>query len=573
MENTGEEQEVLTTKDVTKLIINDFIIFIIGILVSMCIFIHNVKNKTLNNIKNIFYTLLPVTLSTIIFFIYHSPKPKLKYVLSVLYDNKPIVSDYVHQNNKGWPFVASVAIIINERTHIFVGGGDGQDDALLYYDNDKNNFVNVIDKTNISSKSNTYSGVAFDMDDDGKDDLVVGRSDGVYLYKSMGGYKFKMIKIVNKMDKVPLGIAISDYNKDKKPDIYVSYFTPITKYRGTVFNDPKHGRKNMLLKNTSNGKRIRFKNVTAKTNSSGHLANTFTSAFIDLNNDTWPDLVLSHDSNEMEILRNNKGKFVSITPYDGKGNYMGIASGDVDSDGDQDIFLTNIGTDIIKNKLSLGDIQPQQKQTFRHILLRNDGDFKFIESSKDYGIKGNGFGWGTIFSDIDSNGDLELLFAENTLLYPLDHVFPMPNHYYKKNKYGKYQREFKYNNHHFGQTPMALDINNDNYLDIVWINMRGPAISYINNETTNNYLIINLPQTSDFVNAKVVLDTGTKKIYKENIKGGLGFGGDDNVGNIYFGLGKLNKIKNVKIYTIHNKEYVINKPKINSIIKPKVLLN
>ena len=77
-----------------------------------------------------------------------------------------------------------------------------------------------------------------------------------------------------------------------------------------------------------------------------------------------------------------------------------------------------------------------------------------------------------------------------------------------------------------------------------------------------------LPQISKFLNAKIVVDTGKKKIYRENIQGGLGFGSDNSTSHVTVGLGKLNHIKNIKIYTLDGKEYTVKNPKINSILKP-----
>jgi hypothetical protein len=570
-ENENENEDAsksMTLKFTNFLKKSNNILIIIILIINVIIMIYLLK--THNKSKMVY----PIGITIFIYLLlryYYAPRPTKSYMVSLLFDyDYGIKSKFKHKNkidnDQGWPFIASTPLKINNIQHIFIGGGNKQQDALLIFDEIKNEFINVIHKTNLSSNSNTYSSVSMDMDKDGKDDLIIGRKDGVYFYKNLNNYKFKMTKIIDKLDKVPLGIAISDYNKDGNPDLYLSYFTPVNKYKGTVFNNASHGRKNILLESIKKNNKIQFKDVTQKTNSSGKLLNTFTSSFIDLNNDSWPDLVLSHDSGEVEILKNNKGVFQSMVASELKGNYMGIAAGDYDNDGDQDLFLTNIGKDTSKNKMSLGDIKQDQTQTFKHLLLRNDGNFKFVEESKEKGISGDGFGWGAIFTDIDLDGNLDLLFAENTVLFPQHFVFPNPGHYYKNNN-GKFERKFKYRNPNFGQTPIHTDINNDNIKDIVWINMEGPVVAYINKKTNNNYIILDLPKNNDFVNCKIVVNTGTKKFYRENIIGGTGFGGDTNDGVIKIGLGKFTSIKDIYIYLINGKEYTIKNPKINSILK------
>ena len=48
---------------------------------------------------------------------------------------------------------------------------------------------------------------------------------------------------------------------------------------------------------------------------------------------------------------------------------MGLGIGDYDGDGDQDLFLTNLGTNEKRNNLSLGDIRANQKQVFHMFCL------------------------------------------------------------------------------------------------------------------------------------------------------------------------------------------------------------
>lgn len=572
----GEGDSDLSIQNIITNSFNDFLPLIIGIIISLLLAIIIIIKRKI--IKKWYIYLIPlyvILASYILFRIIHSPNPKKAYMISLLFDyDYGIKSDFKHKSGKkGWTFTASAMININGKQHIFVGGGDKQDDALLLYNKKNKEFDNVINKTNLSASTNSFSAVSIDMNKDGNEDLLVGRRDGVYFYKSLGGYNFEMKKIVDKKDKVPLAIAVSDYNRDGTPDIYLSYFTPMHKYRGTVFNDLSHGRKNILLegiKTKNNASSIKFKDVTNNKNASGMKYNTFTSAFVDLNNDNWPDIVLAHDSGEVEILENKKGHFKSHFPSELKGNYMGLAIGDYDGDGDQDIFVTNIGEDTSRNKLSLGDIKNGQKQTFKHLLLRNDGDFKFVEESKECGISGEGFGWGAIMTDPDLDGDLDLFFAENTFIFPKHYIAPNPSHFYRYNgNNNKFKREFKYRNPYFGQTPISGDIDGDKLNDIIWINMEGPVIAHIGGKINNNYLIVELPKNAIFANARIVVDSGTKKFYRENIIGGVGFGGDGNDGRIVIGLGEIDKIKSVNIFLVNGKEFTVKNPKVNSIIKAK----
>lgn len=294
-----------------------------------------------------------------------SPKPTSGYLLSQFNDG-PTNTNISHTPASGiWPFVGSAVICINGVDCVFIGGSRKEKDSLIKYDKESNKFINIIENTGIQKTNNmfaTFCAVAFDFKNKGTEDLVIGRENNVTLYEQTHDQKFSPTVIFTHYDKVPLGLSISDYNKDMKADIYISYFTKSANYRGTVFNDKSHNRSNVLLRNDSTNNKIKFTNVTNDTNSGG-LHNTFTSAFVDLDNRGFPDIVLSHDSGEVEILKNINGiKFKSIIPYDHKGNWMGLGVGDITGNGKQDLFLTNIGTDMQKGNVSLGDIKPNQKQ-------------------------------------------------------------------------------------------------------------------------------------------------------------------------------------------------------------------
>jgi hypothetical protein len=577
-ENTSEESveaesevSFTNTKDIVLYFIDKLRIVVYTFIISIGILFY-LYNKPVPLWKKIILILFPLVLTFIYLFIKHSPNPKKQYFLSVLFGDKPIITNYKHnkENKKGeklWPFSGSAVLNVNDTNYIFIGNGYNNSDALLVYNEKTNNFDDVIENTILNSKESTYSAVSFDMDKNGLEDLIVGRSDGVTLYKQISPLKFKAIKIMDKLDKEPLALSVSDFNHDGKPDVYVSYFTPLNKYRGTIFNDSSHNRQNMLLQNNTSSftGKTSFTDVTVKTNAGGK-HNTFTSAFVDLNNDTWPDLVLSNDSGEVEVLQNIQGKKFISKNIAGKGNWMGLGIGDIDNDGKQDLFLTNVGADIDRDRISKGDIRKDQKQKFAHVLLSNKGDFEFVDVTKEKGVSGDGFGWGAILADLNLDGSTDLLFGENFQLYPFHWIFPGVAYFYSLIN-DKYKRQFEFKNPHFAQTPMHVDVNKDGRKDVVWINMDGPATVYLN-KSQNNYLNIKLPQTVEFVNAKVMLDTGSKKMYQENIQGGVGFGGDH--GNIIqFGLGKVSKIKEIRVYTMNNKQYSLKTPKINSTVTMK----
>lgn len=564
---------MFSVKDIIEYVIKQLWQFLLSLPIAFAIFFF-IRNKNMKIWKKGILIISPVIISLIYLYYHYMAKPRSYYFLSIIFGEQPIKSDWKHTvGDKGWSFSGSAVLVMNGKNYIFVGNGEGNDDALLLYNPQTKKLDNVISKYNISDKSASYSAVSIDIDNDGLTDLIVGRDDGVTLYKQTKFGNFKKIKLTDKQDRVPLGLSISDYNVDGKTDLYISYFTKQDKYRGTVFNDSSHNRENVLLKNISKEGKIEFTDVTAKLGAGGKY-NTFTSAFIDINNDGFPDLVLSNDSGPIEVLENREGKgFNTTMPHNALGNYMGLGIGDIDQDGDLDLFLTNLGEDISRDKLSKGDVRSNQKQEFKHVLLKNNGDFKFVDIINKSGSKEmkKGFGWGGLLKDLNNDSRIDLLFAENFLLNPSHWLFGGVGRQFMQNKEGKFKRSFDYKNPNFGQSPMFLDLDKDGIKDIIWINMGGPILAYLN-KSKNNFVNVILPKNSLFLNAKIVLETmNGKKFYKELIIGGQGLGSDTESGMISFGLGKSLVPKMIRVYLLNGTEYSVKSPKINSTLLLKQL--
>ncbi len=100
------------------------------------------------------------------------------------------------------------------------------------------------------------------------------------------------------------------------------------------------------------------------------------------------------------------GKFRDVTGSSGlgfAGFCHGIVVGDVDNDGDPDVFLCNYGP---------------------NVLYRNNGDGTFTDVSKAAGVDRFGWSSGGAFLDMDDDGDLDLYVANyGTWKLPDDDIF------------------------------------------------------------------------------------------------------------------------------------------------------
>lgn len=93
------------------------------------------------------------------------------------------------------------------------------------------------------------------------------------------------------------------------------------------------------------------------------------------------------------LFRNDYGRFTNITVGSGagiEGWSMGAAVADYDFDGDDDLYVTRWG---------------------HNVLLRNDGEGRFVDAAENAGVDDGRWGIGAAFADYDLDGDLDLYVA------------------------------------------------------------------------------------------------------------------------------------------------------------------
>ena len=126
-------------------------------------------------------------------------------------------------------------------------------------------------------------------------------------------------------------------------------------------------------------------------------------AFVDVDGDGWQDIVLVQSTSwpgrpktasTLALYRNNQdGTFTDITRASGLAVEMyglGVTAADFDNDGDEDLFITGLGSSR---------------------LFRNDGHGHFTDITASAGVGGSGFATSALWFDYDRDGRLDLFVA------------------------------------------------------------------------------------------------------------------------------------------------------------------
>jgi enediyne biosynthesis protein E4 len=319
----------------------------------------------------------------------------------------------------------------------------------LYHNNGDGTFTDVTEKAGVAASGWSTSATWVDLDNDGLLDLVVLRYlqwdfDDIFCGEHREGYRaychpdtfqpiaplvfhndgnghFTEISHKIGMDKPGkgLGIALADYDRDGKIDVFVA-------------NDSMS---EFLYHNLGNGK---FEEVGlvagAAVDVDGRTYAGMGVDFADYNNDGWPDLVITDLANQRYALyqNNGDGTFNYSTFTTGLANLTmphsgwGVRFFDYDNDGWKDLLIAQ-GHDLDTIELNYPNLHYREPL----LLLRNTS-YGFIDVSADSGkvFQQAWVGRGMAIGDIDNDGRLDAVVTTNDgPAYVLRNETPISNHW------------------------------------------------------------------------------------------------------------------------------------------------
>lgn len=452
---------------------------------------------------------------------------------------------------------------------IFLGWWAWQNDKIYRYWWDE--FIDISSQYKFWKmlSDHTLAASSVDLDGNWYTDLIVSRTGTVTAYyNSWAWFKKEKIKVDLQDNTSPLGLSFWDIDRDGDLDIFVSWYIRKDLMNGlTNFSENYGWRSELLLNNGDNT----FSNITDSARLD-YIHNTFQGVFVDLNKDTFLDLVVAYDTGEPRIYKNNWNLTFSLqnNPHTWKFSYpMGIGLWDYNNDGNIDIFFSNIWSSLPKFMVKW-DLNSTDNLELWWFLLQNNGNFNFQEVADRVRIKNFEFSWWWVFHDMNNDGKQDLIVAENFVDLPFYKIFRLPGRFLVQKDDGSFWSTENISwvmNEHFWITPLVTDFNKDWNQDLVWVNIAWKSFVYIQtNEVKNNYLDLEFPETAYYIWAHVELTLVDGSIlYDTNIIGEWLASDQSNV--LHFGLWKSDKVERIRIRLLNEKQIVISPQSINTTIR------
>ena len=424
-------------------------------------------------------------------------------------------------------------------------------------------FTDVTGQSGIQLRAQGMGVATGDYDGDGNIDLFITTFGPDTLYRNNGDGTFSdMTRSAGVSDDLwSTSAAFVDYDRDGYLDLFVANYVDFTVAGNKPCYDSVGARDycsprvyrpvpDRLYRNLGNGK---FANVTEAAGISKADGAGLGVVAGDFNGDGWPDVYVANDATPNQLWINRRdGTFVNEGMISGSavnvaGNpegSMGIASGDYDQDGDEDLFITNI----------IGE-------TF--VLYENDGRAAFEDVRTRSGLArltAAFTGFGTDWFDYDNDGWLDLFVTNGAVnIVEAQRGQPMPfrmrNQLFRNTGAKRFEETSAAAGPAFARAEVGRgaafgDIDEDGDIDVVVTNNNGPVWLLLNQAGPGNKsLFVRLVQPGPnrfAVGAWVGVERAAGKTLWRRVKSdGSYLSASDYT--LHFGLGATSKVDAVVV--------------------------
>ena len=389
-----------------------------------------------------------------------------------------------HKNSTLGPALA-VGDLNNDSLEDYIIGGAIAQPTSLYIQNKNGTFspyeMSVFDQDKYYEDLGI---VIFDADNDGDQDIYIASGGNEFdagskvyedrFYENKGNMIFERNRTAIPQTRISgLEVSTNDFDQDGDLDLFVGGRLTPKKY--------PYPSSSRILENQSSDGLAKFVDVTNhKLSKLKDIGLVTTSIWVDIDGDSWEDLIVAGEWMSVRFFKNNYGEsFTEVTDQvytpDHRGWWNDIEKGDFDNDGDIDLILGNLG---LNYKYQASEEKPfrvylndfDENSTYDIVLSYNSDDTEYpvrgrqCSSQQIPSIKEKFDDYNTFAS-----ASLEEIYSDKMLEESLSYEITSFGSVYLENKEGvflarplNYQAQFSNIN-----SIVVKDIDDDGNLDAI----------------------------------------------------------------------------------------------------------
>lgn len=425
--------------------------------------------------------------------------------------------------------------------------------AALYKNNHNGTFTDITRGSGLDIEIYGIGVAVGDYDNDGRDDVYITALEGDHLFHNDGNGKFTDVTKTSGINNANFATSAAwfDYDHDGKLDLFVANYVQWTQ-KGDIWcsldgstksyctPESYKGTSSKLYHNLGGG---RFEDVTQKAGLGDPNSKSLGVTIIDIDNDGWPDLFVTNDTQPNKLYHNNKNGTFSENGMTAGVAYgedgvargaMGVDWADYDRSGRADLLIGNFSNQMLG-------------------LYHNEGNGLFVDEAPMSSVGRESLlslAFGVFFFDYDLDGYPDILTANGHIEEEIGRVQPKihyqePPLLFRNLGAKKFENVSAKVGDAFEKPLVARgaiygDFDHDGDLDVLITSNNGPAHLYRNDGGNKNHWLsvktVGTKSNKDGIGAVVRIESASGKQWNA-VRSGSSYASQSDLA-LTFGLGQ-----------------------------------